>query len=506
LHPLRIGQKIDVQGAFFMRAVLKTSIFLSGIALLAACSKGDKPPEMSTEQSPSPTQKSMIAVPITASTASLQSALDRALPQTLWTINRKEDQCVAPQKVKVFGKQVKVTPAIGCTIIGNVTRGVIRLRGEGDEIVADVPINARISATDVGGVLKGETATGSAIISARIKIDISENWQTRGTARLTYGWTNPPGIDFLGRRITFTDQADEKLQPILKDVEREVAKEIAKLNVKSQAEQIWRQAFTSLELNRDNPPVWLRLTPQRILYGGYEINGQTTRLNFALEAITESFVSARPADPAATALPNLVKAKIDPQLDVNIPVLAQYRHLTPVILKALIKRSARPLNIPGIGAVNAQFEKVTAYGAPEGKIAVGITLKATPEGGSTTSGKIWVTATPVNEAGSPEVSFTNLSVTGETSDVAGDLLIQLGNSPGFAQLISSALTQNFTKDLNELQQKIKAALDLRREGAFVIRAQVQNFEIGRIRAYGNGVYLPVRMVGKANVDFRPPAS
>lgn len=476
--------------------------------LMAACSKsGGDAPDMATDKAPTPARKSLIAVPINASTASLQSALDRALPRVLWTINRKEEQCIAPQRVEVFGAKVKVTPAISCTIIGEVTRGAVRLRGEGDEIVADVPINARISARDVGGLLKGETATGSALVHARIRIAIAENWQTRGTARLSYGWTKDPGIDFLGQRITFTDQADARLKPLLKNVEREIAQEIARLDIKSQAAAIWRQSFTSLELNHENPPVWLRITPQRILYGGYSFHGRESRLNFALEAITESFVSARPKDPQPTPLPDLVKQRVDPHLDVNIPVLAQYKHLTPVILQALIRRSARPIDIPGIGPVNAQFEKITAYGAPDGKIAVGITLRATPQGsGSTTSGQIWISATPVNAPGSAEVSFANLSVTGRTDGVGGDLLIRLGNSPGFAQLIASALTQNFTRDLTELQGKIKRAVDLRREGDFVVRAAVEDFEIGSLRAYGNGLYLPVRMVGQARVDFRPSGS
>src|SRR3546814_18438554 len=88
------------------------------------------------------------------------------------------------------------------------------------------------------------------------------------------GWTKAPGIDFLGRRITFTDQADEKLKPVVASVEREVNREIAKIDIRKQAADIWRQAFTSLELNRENPPVWMRQTPQRILYGGTRHDGQ----------------------------------------------------------------------------------------------------------------------------------------------------------------------------------------------------------------------------------------
>lgn len=490
----------------FMPATYRLISLIAATMLLASCGLGGNgAPKESTDVAPVPNEKSLIAVPISANSAALQSALDRALPRTLWTINQKEDECVEPQRVRVFGQSVRVTPAISCTIIGEVTRGAIRLRGQGDEIIADVPINARISATDVGGVLKGQTATGSAMVQARIKIDISEDWQTSGSARLSYDWTTPPGIDFLGQRITFADQADERLGPIMKDVEREVAAEIAKLDLKSQAEKIWQETFTAIELNADDPPVWLRLTPQRIFFGGYSFNGQQTRLNFALEAITESFVSERPADPAPTALPNLVKQSVNPHLDVNIPVLAQYKQLTPVILRALIRRSARPIEIPGIGAVDTEFEKVTAFGAEGGKIAVGITLKATPQSGSsgTTSGQIWITATPVNQAGSAEVSFTDLNVTGRTSGVGGDLLLRLGNSPGFAHLIASALTQNFTKDLTSLQEKIKDAVNLHREGDFVVRANVDAFEIGSVRAYGNGIYLPVRLKGNATVDFRP---
>src|SRR3546814_9538674 len=75
-----------------------------------------------------------------------------------------------------------------------------------------MPLHAKISARDVGGVLKGETATGAAMAHARVRIELTPDWRTRGKARITYGWTKAPGIDFLGRRIIFTDQADEKLK------------------------------------------------------------------------------------------------------------------------------------------------------------------------------------------------------------------------------------------------------------------------------------------------------
>jgi len=485
---------------------LATAILLTTAALTGCNRKTDvEAPPRATDKAPSPTQKSLIAVPINASTASLKQALERAVPKTLWTINRHERACVKPQQVKVFGKKVKVTPPIACTIVGQVTRGPLRLRGEGADIVVDMPLHATIAARDVGGALKGETATGAAMAHARVRIDLLPDWRTQGKARISYGWTKAPGIDFLGKRITFTDEADAKLKPVVRDVEREVNREIAKINIRKQAADVWRQSFTALELNRENPPVWMRVTPQRILYGGYRIEGDRMNLNLGLEAITETFVSGRPDDPTPTPLPRLIRETPKPHLDVRVPVIADYAILQPVVDRALAKRAARPFVLPKLGSMMVTFGKSTIYGAPGGQIAVGVDIEAKLEmrPGAPTRGRIWMTAIPVNKPGSAEVHFTNLSINGDTDGVGGDLLILLGRSEGFAPLIAEALTQNFANDLGKLQGKIKRAVDQRREGAFMIRTRLDSFEIGEIKAYGNGLYLPVRMVGGASVDYRP---
>lgn len=491
-----------------MRATAIGAASLLALLNLTGCDLakgGAEAPSRATDKAPSPTQTSLIAVPIEASTASLKQALERAVPKTLWTINQRERACVQPQRVKVFGKKVKVTPPIACTIVGQVTREPLRLRGDGSEIVVDVPLRATIAARDVGGVLKGETATGAAMAHARVRIELTPDWRTQGKARITYGWTKAPGIDFLGRRITFTDQADEKLKSVVAGVEREVNREVAKIDIRTQAADVWRQAFTSLELNRENPPVWMRITPQRILYGGYRLDGQRIKLKLGLEATTETFVSTRPADPSPTPLPRLVRETPKPHLDVRVPVIADYAQLQPVVDRALAKRSKRPFVLPELGPMMVKFGKSTIYGAPGGRIAVGVDVdaKLTARTGAPTRGRIWMTAVPANKPGSAEVHFTDLEINGDTDGVGGDLLIMLGRSEGFAPLIADALTQNFTHDLGELQGKIKRAVDQRREGAFVIRTRVDRFETGEIKAYGNGLYLPVRMVGGASVDYRP---
>lgn len=483
-------------------------VMLLCIAVLAGCSSDKSAvsaPPRATDSAPNPSQRSLIAVPIDADIAPLRRALERAVPRTLWTINQREKRCVKPQQVRVFGEEVSVTPPIACTIIGKVSRGTLRLRGEGRDIVIDIPLNATVSARDIGGVLKGETATASAMAHARVRIDLTADWRTSGTARISYGWTKAPGIDFLGRRITFTDEADRELRPVVRDIERQVSAEISGLNIRAQAADIWRQAFAVLSLNRENPPVWLRLTPQRILYGGYQVKDQRLTLNLGLEAIAETFVSGRPQPSPATALPDLVRETPTPHFDVRVPVIADYAQLQPVILRALVKRSTRPFDLPAIGPVDVKFNKITAYGTVENRVAVGIELEARAQSrsGEPTRGAVWLTATPLTEPGSAVVRFGDVKVLGDTDAMTGDLLLAIARRDNFAPMIADALTQNLSKDLSKLEVKIRRVTEERQEGAFHIRTRIDRFETGKITAYGNGLYMPVRMIGTAHVVYRP---
>jgi len=475
--------------------------------LLGGCSERRhvEPPPRATDAVPAPSESSVIAVPIDADPAILVQAIEGAVPKTLWTIDRHFDRCIAPQRVKLFGKRRKVTPAIGCTVTGVVTRGPIRLRGAGHDIIADVPLRARISARDVGGVLKGETATGSAMAHARIRLSVAPDWTPRGKVTLTYDWKTPPGIDLLGQRITFTDKADEKLKPVVRKLEATLPRELARMNLRGDVDKLWAQSFTSIQLNGDNPPVWMRITPRRLFYQDYALSGGRLRLDLGMEAVTESFVGPRPADPAPTPLPKLERSDAGRQLRFFIPVVADYAELEPVILRALVKRSARPFDLPKIGPVTARFDHVVAYGTTGGRIAVGITLaaKLAARSGAPTVGTIWLAAHPVNAAGSAKVGFEGLTVTGDTNGIAGDLLIELGNSPAVAELIAEALGQNFTGDLDDLLGKIRCAIAEKRVGDFVIRADLTKVETGRIEAHGQGLYLPVRVGGDARITYRP---
>ncbi|EIZ80840.1 hypothetical protein WSK_0522 [Novosphingobium sp. Rr 2-17] len=483
------------------RALLVSA--LAATVMLAGCNRQTNqgaPPRAHDAFKIAP-QPSLVTVPVRADLTELAAALDRQVPRTLWTIDKPDQTCVAAKQVDLGIAKVK-TPALKCSIVGEVTRGPMEFAGKGKDIILTMPLHAVVHADDIGGLLKRETATADATARAVIHIDLNPDWSPRGTVKIHYDWTNTPHMEFLGQRIDFTEQAEQKLAPVIAKLERELPGQLGKLQVRRQVERAWNASFTTLSLNRDNPPVWMRVTPTELQYGGYELNGKSMVLRLGLRATTESFVGIRPADPKPSPLPPLKPLATQAgKLSFFIPVVADYKVLEPVLMRALVKRSARPFEVPGVGPVRAQFHGATIYGTTGGRIAVGVNFTARDDAGriGPTKGTVWMTGVPTNADNSRRVGFDNFEVSGTTDMTGGDLALRLVNAGGVGPVIAAALAQNFQKDYDKLLGKIGRAIEEKREGQLVIRAQLTNSRTGRIKAAGQGLYLPVWAEGTASI-------
>lgn len=486
---------------------LPAAIALAMLAALAGCSRqsDSQVPVRADGELPVPSETSFLSLPVEIDSRILLQAVEEEVPRALWSIDRRFERCIPKKRVKILGERINVVPKVPCTVQGQVTRGDIRMRGDGRDIVLDIPINARLAARDVGGVIKQETATGSAMVQAHIRLELAPDWSPRGTVRLRHSWTRAPGIDILGQRVTFTDQADKELRPIMRRLEASLPQRLAGVGLRREVEKLWNAGFTTIRLSRANPQAWMRVTPKRPVYDGYELAGSRIHLKMGLEAVTETFVGEKPPAPLPMALPAPARSAGARGLNLHIPVVADYAEIEPVIQKALDKRSRRPFDLPTIGEVDARFSKVTAYGTAGGKLAVGLDVTARPASKllGERKGRIWLVAKPVNRAGSAEVGFEQLSVTGDISGAGGDLLLSLANSEGVVKTIEQALAQNFTKDRDKLVEKIGKAIAVIRKGDFTIRSNLAEIETGEIEAYGKALYLPVRASGTAAIDFRP---
>ncbi|WP_294340037.1 DUF4403 family protein [uncultured Sphingomonas sp.] len=482
--------------------VVPTFAVLTLAAAIAGCSRpvgNPAPPQLKDGATRLPQQSSTIIVPVTADLASVERGLDAETPRTLWTIDQHRDVCVEGRRVA----GVKVTPDLGCRLVGQVTRGDIRLSGRGERLDITMPVSARIAARDVGGIIS-KTATGSAIVHATAKLRIVGDWQPRATLDISYRWRELPGTEVAGQRITFRREADEKLVGIVRRLERDLPRQLERLRPRDDLQKVWAKAFTTIQLSKRNPPAWLRVTPRALGVGGYRVEGRQLRLTLAAEALTETFVGDRPPDPAVTPLPPPSRVAGRPGLRFFVPVLADYAQLEPVVERTLRRLAARGIDVPGVGAVEAQFGKVTVYATDGGRIAVGVQAQVRPrDGGPTTRGEVWLSALPYNAPDSQLVQARDVKLATKTDSVAVDLLVQLLSTVQVQQAIALALRHDFAPDYQKVLAKAQAAIGARREGDFLLSTDVRQVSTGQLQVTGAGLFLPVRAEGDARIEYRP---
>jgi hypothetical protein len=490
---------------------LAASFCLLAALILGGCGSGgdpDAPPKATSVPQFEP-RNSTLVVPIDLSLDDLQAALNRKAPRKLWSIDKRNQKCISGQRVRAFGANLKVTPDIDCRIVGEVNRGAIALSGSGERLTIALPIEATVAARDVGGILKGKTATASAVVRADVAFALDRAWNASARVEISYDWNEPPGIEFLGQRVEFAKKADAALAKVIADLERSLQEEVARARLKPVLEDAWREGFAVIELSKRNPPAWLRITPAGMGLAGYNVSGRNVTLTVGLLARTETFVGDRPDNPTPTALPPQIAVARGTGLSFFMPVFADYAELEPPLLKALRKLATKGITIDGVGRINAQFDKVTIYATGNNRLAIGIDAEVEPIGERTgisfgkTTGRIWLTGIPVSQANSQVVRVTDLQIHGNTDGMATNLLLLLASTDSVREQIAGAITEDFSKDYNKVLGKAERAIANKQIGRLRLAATIDSVTHEAVQVTGAGLFTPAVVTGRGQISIGP---
>ena len=490
---------------------LAASICLVLALMLGGCGGGGDPeaPPKATSVPRFEPRNSTLVVPIDLSLDDLQAALERKAPRKLWSIDKPNQKCIGGQRIRAFGANVKVTPDIDCRIVGEVTRGAISLSGSGDRLTIALPVHATVAARDVGGILKGKTATASGVVRADVSFALDRNWNASAKVDIAYDWREPPGIEFVGQRIEFASKADAALVKVIDGLERDLQEAVARAQLRPVLNDAWQEGFTVVELSKRNPPAWLRITPSGMGLAGYSVAGRKLTLTVGLLAKTETFVGDRPPNPASIALPPQIAVPRSTGLSFFMPVFADYAELEPPLLKALRKLATKGINIEGVGSVKASFDKVIVYATDNGRLAVGIDAEVEPIGQRTgisfgkTKGRVWLTGLPHTEADSRLVTVTDLRIHGNTDRLSSNLLLQLMSTDAVREQIGGSLTEDFNKDYDKVLGKASRAIAAKQVGRFRLSATIDQVSHEAIQVTGAGLFTPAVVTGRGQISIGP---
>ncbi|QYJ08326.1 DUF4403 family protein [Qipengyuania flava] len=451
-------------------------------------------------------QESVVVTSVSVPMRELRLGLEKDVPRTLVTINERVDDCVPRETVRLFKKNLFKTPRFGCDLVGNIRRGSISFaQSEGSTLHARMPINATIEIRNIGDIIKRETATATAMVTMRARLGLGRRWELQPDIDLSYEWFEEPGVDFVGQRIRFTRQADAELAKILPKIERQLAAQIAAVRVRPDIEKLWRQVHTVESVNRENPPVWLTLDPEGAGVGAVRIRGDSLAIDVMLRANAGLRVGERPERPAISALPPNEGVARSEGYSLQVPILADYDEVEPVILRALKRLAAKGIANDDLGRLEIDFESVELYATDGGRLAVGVETTVEPIGNVTgriwgrSRGTVWLTALPISEAGSEIISVRDVEIFGDMDTDVGDLLVRVVSSPEVKAEIETALVEDFQEDYDRVLSKARQALRAIRVGAVTLSFTIDQVRHGKITSTGSGLLMLAEAEGEAAI-------
>ena len=104
--------------------------------------------------------------------------------------------------------------------------------------------------------------------------------------------------------------------------------------------------------------------------------------------------------------------------------------------------------------------------------------------------------------GSPKTEMKG-SVPSKAERKIVNLLFSLFEDPKVLDEIRAALVHDFVGDYDKVMLAAKKAIALRREGDFILTAEIRDVQHGTILVTGQGLFLPVTVTGDANIRFSP---
>ena len=334
---------VDIRSGILGRGMLSALAVLTAVCVGCA-PLAILPPEPLSEASatePKPAI-SYVALPLTVSSASLASELDRRL----------SDQ--VGDKGIFFADNVR-TPIRGAKVKFGVHRsGPSSVSAVDGQLTYRVPLAINSGEYDwyrCGPILGCRTArgkfSGAGTISGRTVVEINEEWKLVSKTRFEFSWVEGPWIDTDAHgepaRINLHPVIDLlagwKVRKVLHEYAERVDRALSKLEVRPHIEAAWRRMHQPVQM-ASNPPVWISVAPLSLGVGPPRSEGGDLQFMPTLVAALRGHIGDKPSQ--SEDVPSLPQNREHPgsdQIEIQFPVLVEYRYLNAILEDRVIGRT-----------------------------------------------------------------------------------------------------------------------------------------------------------------------
>lgn len=285
-------------------------------------------------------------------------------------------------------------------------------------------------------------------------------------------------------RYDATGRLVKEVKKALKDLGKEIDKEVESLDVKKQAEEIWKTFSTPFPIENYG---FLHLNPEKLAINGLKLNGSKLFFEVAIEAFPEVDLSKR--NGKNTNLPDMSAINAREGLDINLNLVAQYDSLSSVMNRSL---SGKVITIKKQKII---LQEAKVHGAANRQLAIEISFAGSK------SGKMFFMGTPHYNDSLQEISFPDLSFDLETKNTLLKSAKWLFNHK-ITDMVRSYAKFNMTEILLEASKKIELQMNGEIDKGIFLTGKMEQVRVMGIHPAQDKLIIESNLKGRLSVSIK----
>lgn len=280
-----------------------------------------------------------------------------------------------------------------------------------------------------------------------------------------------------------TETLEEEISKALKVLEKDIDKEIGKVDLRPEIAATWKSLQAPSDLEGYG---YLYLRPSKISMSDIRYKGDTAYFNALLEARPSIYLEKQ--EFKETQLPKLTPYADRDGFDITTDIFANYDTLS-----ALISRNVNGTQVD-LNGRNFVFGNVEIHGA------FGNSLHLKVEFSGDKKGTLYLTGTPHFDAEKQHLSFPDLTFDLKTKDALLKTAKWLFNGK-ITDALRDAATMDLRPHLRTLRNSLTESLNTELDPGVFMKGKVYKLDIRFIHPQAERIHMRVHSTGKLEISM-----
>lgn len=280
-----------------------------------------------------------------------------------------------------------------------------------------------------------------------------------------------------------TSQIEEEVTGALKELEKDIDKEISAVSLKTEVEETWKLLWDATDLEGYG---FLELNPIGISMGKIKYIGDTAYFNATLKA--QPTILSKPSGQNPTALPKLANYKDREGFDITMDIFTNYDSLSAILTREV---KGQKLELKGKEII---FGDISIHGAYNHQLNIKVNFSGDK------SGTLYLTGTPEFDVEKQFISFPDLNF-----DINTKSALLKSAKWMFDKKITTMMREQAALDLRPILESMKkeldASLNMELDEGVTMNGKISEIDIRTIQPQGEQLHIRVHSLGKLGITL-----